>query len=95
MGAATLAIERHSKTKEHSVCRTPFRVGESIVTQQRQDTRSIRLICLLTAGHPVCCVRCMSVSDRELMHRLNRMPLVDTAELVIITGEAHVTVHRG
>ena len=37
----------------------------------------------------------MSVSDRELMHRLNRMPLVDTAELVIITGEAHVTVHRG
>ena len=36
----------------------------------------------------------MSVSDRELLHHLGRMPFVDTAELAMILGEAHVTVHR-
>ena len=36
-GAATLAIERSSVTKEHSVCRTPIH----LVTRQNQDTRSI------------------------------------------------------
>ena len=37
----------------------------------------------------------MSVSDQELLHHLSRMPLVDTAELAMVLGEAHVAVHRG
>ena len=37
----------------------------------------------------------MSVSDQELLHHLSRMPLVDTAELAMIAGEAHVAIHRG
>ena len=37
----------------------------------------------------------MSVSDQELLHHLGRMPFVDTAELAMILGEAHVTIHRG
>ena len=37
----------------------------------------------------------MSVSDQELLHHLSRMPFVDTAELAMILGEAHATVHRG
>ena len=43
----------------------------------------------------VCYARYMSVSDQELLHHLSRMPFVDTAELAMILGEAHVTVHRG
>ena len=37
----------------------------------------------------------MSVADQELLHHLSRMPLADTAELAMITGEAHVAIHRG
>ena len=37
----------------------------------------------------------MSVSDQELLHDLSRMPFVDTAELAMILGEAHVAIHRG
>ena len=37
----------------------------------------------------------MSVSDQELLHHLSRMPFIDTAELAMITGEAHVAIHRG
>ena len=37
----------------------------------------------------------MTVPDRELLHHLSRMPWVDTAELVMILGEAHVAIHRG
>ena len=37
----------------------------------------------------------MRVSDQELLHHLSRMPLVDTAELAMILGEAHVVIHRG
>ncbi len=36
----------------------------------------------------------MSVSEQELLHHLGRMPFIDTAELAMITGEAHVTIHR-
>ena len=50
---------------------------------------------LLTAGPLVCYARYMSVSDQELLHDLSRMPFVDTAELAMIAGEAHATVHRG
>ena len=50
---------------------------------------------LLTAGPPICYARYMSVSDQDLLHHLCRMPLVDTAELAMITGEAHVAMHRG
>ena len=50
---------------------------------------------MLTAGPPVCYARYMSVSDQELLHHLSRMPLVDTAELAMILGEAHVAIHRG
>ena len=51
--------------------------------------------CLLTARASVCYARYMSVSDQELLHHLSRMPFVDTAELAMILGEAHVTIHRG
>ena len=37
----------------------------------------------------------MSVSDRELLHHQSQIPLVDTAELAMITREAHVAIHRG
>ena len=37
----------------------------------------------------------MAFSDRQLFHSLSRMPLVDTAELAMILGEAHVAIHRG
>ena len=37
----------------------------------------------------------MSVSDQELLHHLSRMPFVDTAELAMISGEAHIAMHRG
>ena len=36
----------------------------------------------------------MSVSEQELLHHLSRMPFIDTAELAMILGEAHVTIHR-
>ena len=36
----------------------------------------------------------MSVSDQELLHHLRRMPFVDTAELAMILGAAHVAIHR-
>ena len=49
----------------------------------------------MTATLPVCYARHMSFSDRELLHHLSRMPFVDTAELAMITGEAHVAIHRG
>ena len=51
--------------------------------------------CLLTARASVCYARYMSVSDQELLHHLSRMPFVDTSELAMITGEAHVAIHRG
>ena len=37
----------------------------------------------------------MSISDRELLHHLSRMPFIDTAEPAMISGEAHVAIHRG
>ena len=37
----------------------------------------------------------MRVSDQELLHHLSRMPFVDTAELAMILGEPHATIHRG
>ena len=36
----------------------------------------------------------MSLSDRQLLHHLSRMPFIDSAELACILGEAHATVHR-
>ena len=36
----------------------------------------------------------MSVSDQELVQNLSRLPFADTAELAMITGEAHVAIHR-
>ena len=45
---------------------------------------------LLTAGPLIRYARDMSVSDQELLHHISRMPFVDTAELAMITGEAHV-----
>ena len=58
-------------------------------------SRTVTDTCLVTATLPVCYARFMSVSDQELLHHLSRMPLVDTAELAMITGEAHVAIHRG
>ena len=50
---------------------------------------------MLTVGASVCYARYMGVSDQELLHHLSRMPFVDTAELAMILGEAHVAIHRG
>ena len=50
---------------------------------------------MLTARASVCYARYMGVSEQELLHHLSRMPLVDTAELAMILGEAHVAIHRG
>ena len=36
----------------------------------------------------------MALSDRQLLHFLSRMPFVDSAELALILGESHSTVHR-
>ena len=36
----------------------------------------------------------MTLSDRQLLHHLSRMPFIDSAELAGILGEAHATVHR-
>ena len=36
----------------------------------------------------------MALSDRQMLDSLSRMPFVDSAELALILGEPHVTVHR-
>ena len=36
----------------------------------------------------------MSISDRQLLDALSRTPFVDSAELALILGEPHATVHR-
>ena len=36
----------------------------------------------------------MAPSDRHLLDSLSRMPFIDSAELALIRGEAHATVHR-
>ena len=36
----------------------------------------------------------MAISDRHLLHFLSRTPFVDSAELALILGEPHATVHR-
>ncbi len=41
-GAATLAIQRPSVTKNTAVCRTPFHQGELMFTHQNEDTRTLR-----------------------------------------------------
>ena len=49
----------------------------------------------MTVGTSVCYAQYMSVSDQELLHHLSRMPFVDTAELAMITGGAHVAIYQG
>ena len=36
----------------------------------------------------------MPLSDRQILDFLSRMPFIDTAELALILGEPHATVHR-
>ena len=36
----------------------------------------------------------MGFTGRQLLHFLNRTPLVDSAELALILGEPHATIHR-
>ena len=43
-GAATLAIQRSSLTKNASVCRTPIHLSEVILTHQNQDTRTLKRV---------------------------------------------------
>ena len=35
----------------------------------------------------------MAISDQELLHHFSRTPFVDSAELALILGEPHTTVH--
>ena len=37
----------------------------------------------------------MAPSDLEVLHHFSRMPFVDTAELAMVLGEAHVDIHQG
>ena len=36
----------------------------------------------------------MALSDRQLLDSLSRMPFIDSAELALVLGEPHATVHR-
>ena len=36
----------------------------------------------------------MTLSQRQMLHFLSRMPFIDSVELALILGEAHATVHR-
>ena len=36
----------------------------------------------------------MALSERQMLHHLSQMPFVDSAELALILGEPHATVHR-
>ena len=36
----------------------------------------------------------MAISERQLLDSLSRLPLIDSAELALIFGEPHATVHR-
>ena len=36
----------------------------------------------------------MALSDQRLLHSLSQMPFIDTAELALILGKPHATVHR-
>ena len=36
----------------------------------------------------------MALFDEQLLRSLSRMPFVDSAELALILGEPHATVHR-
>ena len=36
----------------------------------------------------------MPISDRQLLDALSQTPFVDSAELALILGEPHATVHR-
>ena len=36
----------------------------------------------------------MALSGRQILHSLSRMPFIDSAELALILGEPHTTVHR-
>ena len=48
------------------------------------------------------CRRCLfvlpsvygSLSGRQILHSLSRMPFIDSTELALILGEPHTTVHR-
>ncbi len=52
---------------------------------KRQDTY---------ASHGLVRLDMMTLSDRLLLDALSRTPFVDSAELVLILGEAHATIHR-
>ena len=41
-----------------------------------------------------CYARHMALSDQQLFDSLSRTPFVDSAELALILGEPHATVHR-
>ena len=36
----------------------------------------------------------MSLTDRQLLNALSRMPFIESVELALILGEPHATVHR-
>ena len=36
----------------------------------------------------------MALSERQMLDALSRTPFVDSAELALILGEPHATVHR-
>ena len=52
---------------------------------KRQDTY---------ASHGLVRLDMMTLSDRLLLNALSRTPFVDSAELALILGEAHATIHR-
>ena len=41
-----------------------------------------------------CYAHRMASSDRQILDFLSRMPFIDSAELALVLGEPHATVHR-
>ena len=51
--------------------------------------------CPLTTAASDCYAGRMALSGKRMLEALSRMPFVDTAELAMTLGEAHVAIHRG
>ena len=56
----------------------------------RSNSRTVRS----SLSFLFCYSQHMALSDRQLLDSLSRTPFVDSAELALILGEPHTTVHR-
>ena len=66
----------------------PRRRATAALPYTEADTRRVPLRILL------CYSQHMALSDEQLLDALSRTPFIDSAELALILGEPHATVHR-